>query len=32
MIQLKGDLECECYLQWMEIDKKGNDWLKIIKP
>jgi hypothetical protein len=25
MIQLKGDLGCECYLQWMEIDKRGID-------
>jgi len=25
VIQFKGDLWCECHLQWMEIDKKDND-------
>jgi hypothetical protein len=25
VIQFKGDLWCECHLQWMEIDKKGKD-------
>jgi uncharacterized protein (DUF2237 family) len=25
MIQLKGDLWCECHLRWMETLKKGND-------
>jgi hypothetical protein len=25
MMQLKKDLWCECHLQWMEINKKGND-------
>jgi len=25
MIQLKGDLRCECHLQWVEVDNRGND-------
>jgi hypothetical protein len=25
MIWLKWDLWCECYLQWMEINKRKND-------